>query len=66
MTMNFTQIQITIYQIKKKFIMKEKRGWALMYIRNDLTYKIWNGFCISDEDRDIATIELLTKNMKIL
>ena len=35
-----------------------------MYIRNDLTYKIWNDFCISDEDRDIVTIELLTKSMK--
>ena len=30
MTMNFTQIQITTYQIKKEFIMKEKRGWVLI------------------------------------
>ena len=35
-----------------------------MYIRNDLTYKIRNDMCISDSDREILTIELLTKIMK--
>ena len=36
----------------------------LMYIRNDLTYKIRDDLCISDGDREILTIELLTKSMK--
>ena len=35
-----------------------------MYIRNDLTYKIWNNLCISDGDREILTIELLIKSIK--
>ena len=35
-----------------------------MYIRNDLTYKIRNNLCNSDVDREIFTIELLTKSMK--
>ena len=32
-----------------------------MYIRNDLTYKIRSDLCISDGDREILAIELLTK-----
>ena len=36
----------------------------LMNIRNDLTYKIRDDLCISDGDREILTIELLTKSMK--
>ena len=35
-----------------------------MYVRNDLTYKIRNDLCISDGDRKILTLELLTKRMK--
>ena len=35
-----------------------------MYIRNDLIYKIRNDICISHGDREILTIELLTKIMK--
>ena len=35
-----------------------------MYIRNDLTNKIRNDLCISDGDREIVTIELLTKSIK--
>ena len=42
----------------------KKRGGVLMYIRNDLSYKIRNDSCISDGDREILTIELLTKSMK--
>ena len=42
-----------------------KRGnGVLMYIRNDLTYKIRNDLCISDGNRDTLTIELLTKSIK--
>ena len=36
---------------------------VLVYIRNDLTYKIRNDLCISDGDREILTVELLTKSM---
>ena len=35
-----------------------------MYVRNDLTYKNQNDLCISDGDREIFTIELVTKSMK--
>ena len=39
-----------------------KRGRGVpMYIRNDLTYKIRSDLCISDGDREILTIELLTR-----
>ena len=42
-----------------------KRGDGFhMYIRNDLTYTVQNDVCISDYDREILAIELLTKNMK--
>ena len=42
-----------------------KRGnGVLMYIRNGVSYKIQNDLCISDGDREIITIELLTKSMK--
>ena len=42
-----------------------KRGsGVLMYIRNDLSYKIRNDLCTSDGDREILTIELLTKSTK--
>ena len=42
-----------------------KRGiGVLMYIRNDLSYKIRNDLCTSDGDREILTTELLTKSMK--
>ena len=37
-----------------------------MYIRNNLTNKIRNDLCIFDGDREILTIELLTKSMKNL
>ena len=33
-----------------------------MYIRNELTYKIWNDLCIFDGDREILKNELLTKS----
>ena len=35
-----------------------------MYVRNDLSYKIRNDLFTSDGDREILTIELLTKSMK--
>ena len=35
-----------------------------MYIKNDFTYKIRNDLCISDGDREIFTIQLLTESMK--
>ena len=35
-----------------------------MYIRNDLTYKFRNDLCISDGNREILTIEFLSKSMK--
>ena len=35
-----------------------------MYIRNDLTYKVRNNFCLSDSNRETLTIELLTKSTK--
>ena len=35
-----------------------------MCIRKDLTYKIRNDLCISDGDKEILAIELLTKSMK--
>ena len=37
-----------------------------MCIRNDLSYKIRNDLCSSDCDREILTIELLTKSINIL
>ena len=42
----------------------KRGGGVLMYIRNDLSYKIRNDLCTSDGDREILTIELLTKSMK--
>ena len=42
----------------------KRGGGVLMYVRNYLTYKIRNDLCISDGDREILTIELLTKSMK--
>ena len=42
-----------------------KRGsGVLMYIRNDLSYKIRNDLCTSDGNREILTTESLTKSMK--
>ena len=35
-----------------------------MFIRNDLTFKTQNDFRISESDREILTIDLLTKIMK--
>ena len=63
MTMGLKQIQIITYQITKEFIVKEKTnkrgGGFLMYVRNDVRYKIRN-----DSDREILTTELITKSMK--
>ena len=42
----------------------KRGGGVLMYIRNDLSYKIRNDLCISDGEREILTSELLTKSMK--
>ena len=42
----------------------KRQGGVLMFIRNDLIYKIRNDLCISDGNREIITIELLTKSMK--
>ena len=42
----------------------KRRDGVLMYIRNDFTYKIRNDLCISDGDREIFTIQLLTESMK--
>ena len=39
----------------------KREGGVPMYIRNDLTYKIRSDLCISDGDREILAIELLTK-----
>ena len=52
--MNLKQIQVTFFQITKEFIMKKltKEG-PFMYIRNDLTNKIRNYLCISDDNREI-------------
>ena len=44
----------------------KKGGEVLMYIRNDLSYKIRNDLCISDDDREILTIELLKKSILLL
>ena len=44
----------------------KRRGGVLMYIRNDLSYKIQNDLCIADGDREILIIEFLTKSMKII
>ena len=38
----------------------KRGGGVLMYIRNDLIYKIRNNLCISDGHREILAIELLT------
>ena len=37
----------------------KKGGWVLMYVRNDVSYKIRN-----DRDREILTTDLITKSMK--
>ena len=42
----------------------KRGGGFLMYIRNDLTYKIRNDLCISGNNREILTTESLTKSMK--
>ena len=42
----------------------KRGGGVLMCIRKDLTYKIRNDLCISDGDKEILAIELLTKSMK--
>ena len=42
----------------------KRGGGVLMYIRNDITYKTEIDLCIFDGEREILTIELLTKKMK--
>ena len=39
----------------------KRRGGDLMYIKNDLSYKVQNDLCIADGDREILIIEFLTK-----
>ena len=43
---------------------KLKGGGVFMYIRNDLSFKIRKDLCTSGGNKEILTIELLTKIMK--
>ena len=44
----------------------KRRGGVLIYIRNDLSYKIQNDLCIADGNREILIIQFFTKTMKIV
>ena len=43
---------------------KKKGGGLLIYIKNDLIYKVRNDLSVSDDDRESLTIEIINKTSK--